>query len=124
MAAVLARLWHSIVLAGFVLRELIVDTASLVISLVNPRHRFRPHLVEVPLRCRTERGIAVLAMLVALSSPRQVSVGVETEPRRMTVYMLDARDAASAREDVRRLETLFLRATGSPARFEDPPEVE
>lgn len=123
MQVLLARTWHSFVLIGFVLRELVVDTAALVVALLTPRRPFRPHLVEVPLRCRTDRSIAVLATLVTLSSPRQFSVGVETQPRRLTVYVLDAPDAASARQDVHRVETLLLRATGSPARFENPPEV-
>lgn len=123
MAAYLARLGHSAVLAGYVLRELAVDSIGLVIALVRPGHRFTPHLVEVPLRCRTDRGTAVLATLVALSSPRQVTVRVETEPRRLHVYMLDTEDAATARRDIVRLETLVLRASGSPARFEEPPEV-
>lgn len=123
MRAVLARAWHGLVLLGFVLRELVVDTGVLVLALLNPRHTFRPHLIDVPLRDHSERGIAVLATLVTLSSPRQFSVGVETQPPKLTVYVLDAGDAASARADVHRLETLFLRAVGSPARFDDPPKA-
>lgn len=123
MRAVLARSWHGLVLLGFVLRELVADTGALVVSLLNPRHSFRPHLIDVPLRDHSERGIAVLATLVTLSSPRQFCVGVETQPPKLTVYVLDASDAATARADVHRLETLFLRAVGSPARFDDPPEV-
>ncbi|AWH93009.1 Na+/H+ antiporter subunit E [Dietzia lutea] len=123
MRGLLFRTWHTLVLVGFVLWRLTADSVKLVAALVNPRHRFAPYLVEVPLRCRTDRSVAVLASLVALSSPRQVSVGVETEPRRMLVYMLDAADAATVRRDAARLETLFLRAIGSPARVEEPPEV-
>lgn len=123
MTAVLSRLGHSAVLAGHVLRELTVDTARLVVSLVHPGHRFRPYIVKVPLRCRSERSIAVLGTLVSLSSPRQVTVGVETDPPTLLVYTLDTEDADAARQDVSHLETLLLRAIGSPAHSEEPPEV-
>lgn len=122
MSSLLARTGHTAVLLGHVLRELAVDSAALVIALVNPRHRFRPRMVEIPLRCRTDRGVAMLGLLVTLSSPRQVSVAIQTGPPRLLVYMLDAEDAETARADLFQLETLLLRAAGSPARDEDPPE--
>lgn len=123
MTSLLARTGHTAVLIGHVLRELAVDSIALVIALVNPRHRFRPRMIEIPLRCRTDRGIAMLGLLVTLSSPRQVSVAVQTGPPRLLVYMLDAEDAETARTDLFHLETLMLRAAGSPARDEEPPEV-
>lgn len=123
MTSPAARAWHALVLTAHVLWELITDSAVLVVALVNPRHRFRPRLIEIPLRCRTPREVAVLGLLTTLSSPRQASVAVSTDPPRMLVYVLDAKDAQSARADLFHLETLLLRAAGSPARDDEPPEV-
>ncbi len=95
--------------AGYFLRELVVANAQVVWDVVTPRSRLQPGIVALPLRCRTDAEVAMLANLVTLT-PGTLTVAIARDPEVLYVHGMYAGDREAFRAQLATMETRMLEA--------------
>ncbi|HVM27351.1 MAG TPA: Na+/H+ antiporter subunit E [Mycobacteriales bacterium] len=94
---------------GYFLRALAVANAQVVWDVVTPRSRLQPGVVALPLRCRTDAEVALLANLVTLT-PGTLTLAISREPAVLYVHGMYAGDREAFRAQLAEMETRMLRA--------------
>jgi multicomponent Na+:H+ antiporter subunit E len=89
----IVKLPNAILLALFVLYELLLSSVFLVFDVLTPQHLSKPVILEVPLDAKTDHEITLLANLISLT-PGTVSVDVEHERGVLLVHAMYAQDEA------------------------------
>nr|PZN24231.1 MAG: hypothetical protein DIU78_12495 [Pseudomonadota bacterium] len=85
------------------LAETVIGTYQVARLVVAPGMRFRPAVLEVPVRVRRESAIALFAGMVAVI-PGTLVLGVARDRTRMYIHALDARNLDDLRRSLTRIE--------------------
>lgn len=108
------RALHAISYALYVLLELLKGSFVLGRDIVTPGLAVSPAIVELPLRCRSDLEISVLASSITIT-PGTLVCGTASargdNPPTLFVHCLYARDVDSVVADLRDMEARLLRAT-------------
>ena len=114
---ILGMLW----LPCYLVYDLLRGTARVSRDILLPGVTIAPAFIEVPLRCRNDFEISLMANLITLT-PGTVTVAARHDPATLWVHAMYARDHGSVLHHVHGLEDQVLRATrpeGVPPRPED-----
>lgn len=87
-------------------------------DIVTPGSSSTPAFVEVPIRCRTDFEVTMLANLISLT-PGTVTVAVRHDPPTLWVHGLYVKDHDSFREDVSAMEDRILAVTRPSGALQD-----
>lgn len=93
--------------------EIVKTSFQVMRDIVTPGSSATPAFVEVPVRCRTDFEVTMLANLISLT-PGTVTVAVRQEPCTLWVHGLYVDDHESFREDIRVMEDRILAVTRTP----------
>jgi multicomponent K+:H+ antiporter subunit E/multicomponent Na+:H+ antiporter subunit E len=85
------------VFAGAVLADVVLGTWDVALRVVGVRGLEQPGVVRVPIGERSERGVAVSALVTTLS-PGSVLVDVDWERRDLVLHVIDASDPDGVRD--------------------------
>ncbi|WP_017613922.1 Na+/H+ antiporter subunit E [Nocardiopsis salina] len=114
---ILGILWLPVYLAY----DLLVGSLRVGWEILTPGSQIAPAFVEVPLRCRTDFEISMMANLVSLT-PGSLTVAARHDPATVWVHAMYAESHSSIIRYVHTIEDNLLRATrpeGIPPRPED-----
>lgn len=87
--------------------ELIVSNVMVALLAFRPRPRFHPHVIEVPLRVRSDAAISLLSLTITLL-PGTVAMGVSDDRRALYAHAIAEEDPNRSRGSVQRIESLIL----------------
>lgn len=108
------RIWHGISYLLYVLVELHKGAWLLARDMATPGSARSTAVVELPLRCRTDLEISLLASSITIT-PGTLVVGTAAAqgatPPTLYVHCLYADDVATVLADLRDMESRLLRAT-------------
>lgn len=93
---------------------LVRSTWAVALTVLAPTRRTHPAIVAVPLIDCSDAVATVVANAVTLT-PGTLTVDVRRHPTVLFIHVLDGRDLAAARRDLRRLEMAAVRAFGDRA---------
>lgn len=85
------RIWKSVALLLFFLRELWASNLNVAYLVISARPKLAPGVVAVPLEVRTDTEITLLANLITLT-PGTMSVEVSDDRRVLYVHGVDVTD--------------------------------
>lgn len=105
----LRLLWFPFYAGG----EIVKTSFQVMWDIVTPGSSSTPAFVEVPVRCRTDFEVTMLANLISLT-PGTVTVAVRNEPCTLWVHGLYVEDHDSFREDIHTMEDRVLAVTRTP----------
>jgi multicomponent Na+:H+ antiporter subunit E len=114
---ILGMLW----LPCYVVYDLLHGSVRVSRDILLPGDTVAPAFVEVPLRCRDDLEISLMANLISLS-PGSLTVAARHDPATLWVHAMYAKDHRSVLRHVHTLEDNVLRATrpeGVPPRPDD-----
>jgi multicomponent Na+:H+ antiporter subunit E len=94
------KLLRLVLLAGFVLYELVLSSLRVAWDVVTPRAYRTPGIIAVPLDAETDLEIAVVANLVTLT-PGTLSLEVIESSRTLFVHSMFADDPDSIRTTIK-----------------------
>lgn len=89
------KLLYSISFALLYVREVIISTVRIAVTILRPGLDIRPCFVEVPLTLRGEFPQFLYACLISMT-PGSLSVSLDRERSVLVVHLLDARDPTTA----------------------------
>lgn len=104
--------------AGHFVWKLTVACVDIAWDVVSRPERFAPGIIELPLRCRTELEITMLANLITLT-PGTLTLAVRREPATLWVHAMYSQDREHAYQDLRDYEYRMLTAMRPDARVEE-----
>jgi multicomponent K+:H+ antiporter subunit E len=87
-------------LAAVVLRDIVVANLRMVVLILGPRSRLRPHFIVVPVTLREPFAITLLASIISLT-PGTVSANLSGDRRSLLVHDLNVEDVNTAVERIR-----------------------
>jgi len=100
-----------VVLAAYLLKEMVVSTLSVAWLVVQPRLKLRPAIIAYPLSVTTDLQITLLANMITLT-PGTLSVDVVDNGRTLLIHALDVPDRERLIGSIAAgFETAVLRAT-------------
>ncbi len=106
------RLFHILVFMLIYLREVVLSTWRIAVTVLRPRMDLQPQFVEVPLDLQGEMPRFLLACLISMT-PGSLSVGVNPERGLMMVHLLDVPDPEAAIREIKDvLEQPLIRIFG------------
>lgn len=108
MTAVLVRIARAASFLGYFCWELLTSNAVVAWEVLTPRSRMSAGIVEVPVRSRTDRELALLTCLLSLT-PGTLPLHVDTARSVLYVHGLHVGSPRRFREAVRRMEDHMLR---------------
>jgi multicomponent Na+:H+ antiporter subunit E len=91
-----------------VLREIVVGTWLVALTVVGLKPLSQPGIVEVPIGARTPSGVAVTALAITLS-PGELLVDVDWSREVMLIHVIDAHDPDGIRERYERIYQRYQR---------------
>ena len=97
--------------------EIVKTSFQVMWDIITPGSASTPAFVEIPVRCRTDFEVTLLANLISLT-PGTVTVSVRHEPATLWVHGLYVQDRASFQQDIHAMEDRVLAVT----RPSGPPE--
>ena len=104
------RLPRLIRLTGVFLVELVVSSLKVAQDVLSPRPAYRPGIVGVPMRVRSETGVLVFSSLVTLT-PGTLSLDLSEDGGTLFVHAMFLDDPDALRAEIRdTLETPVLEA--------------
>jgi len=101
MGRTFRRVRAGLILSVVFLRELALSSWSVARAAFARDQRLSPAIIAMPLRLRTDMGIATLANLVSLT-PGTTSLHVSADRSTLYVHCLDAADAEAVIAGIRR----------------------
>ncbi|HVL90660.1 MAG TPA: Na+/H+ antiporter subunit E [Actinomycetota bacterium] len=104
---VFLRIIRVIRFVGFFLWELIAANAVVAWEVVTPSTFMRPGIIAVPVRCRTEMEVTLLANLISLT-PGTLTLEVSEDRSTLYVHGLHVKSPEHLRERVGLLENHLL----------------
>lgn len=113
----LRRVWWSLLLLLFFLREVVSSALQVAWFVIQPSLDIRPAIIKYPLDVKTDREITALANMISLT-PGTLSLDVS--PDRSCLYVhsifVEERDASAVQAEIKgTLEKHIARALGPPA---------
>lgn len=112
--------------AGWVGAEILRGAFTIARDVLTPGNDMSPAIVELPLRCRTDLEITLMASCITIT-PGTVTLGIAAargqEPATLFVQALYGRDVADVRAGLRDMEQRLLtmtRGADAPAPDEPP----
>lgn len=102
------RSWGFVRYAAAFVGELVVANVVIALLALRPRPRLHPHVIAVPLRLRSNAGIALLGATITLL-PGTVAMGVSADRTRLYAHAVNTLTPQAAKESVTRMETHILR---------------
>ncbi|AUS79826.1 cation transporter [Actinoalloteichus sp. AHMU CJ021] len=103
----LARILRLVGFLGYYLLELVKANVSVIRETLVPSDRLRPGIAELPLRCRTDLEITMIANLISLT-PGTLTVAVRAEPPTLWVHGMFAEDREAFRAELYEMEGRML----------------
>ncbi len=82
-------------LLGVVLHDIVIANLRMVVLILGPKSRLRPHFIVVPVSLRDPFAITLLASIISLT-PGTVSVNLSGNRRSLLVHDLDVEDPESS----------------------------
>src|SRR5690606_31069759 len=79
-------------LIGVVIYDIVIANLRMVVLILGPRSRLRPHFVTVPVTAREPFTITLFASIISLT-PGTVSANLSGDRRTLLVHDLDVEDA-------------------------------
>jgi multicomponent K+:H+ antiporter subunit E/multicomponent Na+:H+ antiporter subunit E len=104
----LQRVVWAPVFAGAVAVDVVAGTWDVALRVLHLRPFDRAGIVRVPVGDRSDRGVAVSALVTTLS-PGTVLVDVDWDRREMLMHLVDASDEAAARARLQRMYDRYQR---------------
>ncbi|QVQ54984.1 Na+/H+ antiporter subunit E [Spiractinospora alimapuensis] len=100
-------------------------TASFQVArdVLAPNSRFRPGIVEFPLRCSTDFEITMMANCITLT-PGTLTLAVRTSPPTLWVHGMYCKDRDQAIQELRDYESQMLRGIRRDGVVPDAPVTE
>lgn len=80
---------------GIVLYDIVVANLRMVVLILGPARRLRPHFITVPVTLREPFALTLLASAISLT-PGTVSVNLSGDRRTLLVHDIDVEDASTA----------------------------
>lgn len=100
--------------AGWLATEIVRGALEIAWDVLTPRSGMDPAIVELPLRCRTDLEISLMASSITIT-PGTVTLGVAaadgSTPPTLFVHAIYAEDAAAVVSDLRQMEDRLLTMT-------------
>jgi multicomponent Na+:H+ antiporter subunit E len=103
---------RALVFAGYFVVKLVQASAIVALEVVTPRNRIRTGIIAVPLLGSSDALVTIVADAISLT-PGTLTVEVRADPPTLYVHVLHLHDVDKVRADVRRVETLAVRAFGT-----------
>ncbi|MEM8569577.1 MAG: Na+/H+ antiporter subunit E [Pseudomonadota bacterium] len=102
-----------VVLIAMFLRDLVVSSIQVAVTVLSREDNSRPRLVTIPLKVQSDVGVSMVANFISLT-PGTLSVDVSPDKSTLLVHSLLAGDSGDElREEVRNgIEARVLRVTG------------
>lgn len=100
-------------LFAFIVGQMVVSNAYIAREIITPGSRIRTGIVACRLHTNSDRLIAFVTNVVALS-PGVMPVHVEADPAVIYVHVLHLYEPAKTRSYITKLETLAIKAFGTP----------
>jgi multicomponent K+:H+ antiporter subunit E len=88
-------------LVAVVLYDIVIANLRMVVLILGPARRWRPHFVVVPLELRQPFPITLLASIISLT-PGTVSANLSGDRRSLLVHDLDVEDSELTVERIKR----------------------
>ncbi len=110
----MTRFWYALTYLGFIIGEVLAGTLRVARAAFGPGVVSDPAIVQVPLRCRTDLEIVLLASCITIT-PGTLVVGTapatEDAPPTLFVHSLFEADRQRVLAGLRDMESRLLRAT-------------
>jgi multicomponent Na+:H+ antiporter subunit E len=87
----------------FALWEIIKSNIEVAKIVLNPRRRFKPGIVAVPLDIQSDMGITVLANLITLT-PGTVTLDISSDRRTIYMHVMNVSDVDALRDSTKEYE--------------------
>jgi multicomponent Na+:H+ antiporter subunit E len=94
------KVWQVLRFAGFYLWELVLSNLRVAYDVVTPGYRMRPAVVAVPLECRSEGEITLLANLITMT-PGTLALDVSDDHSVLFVHAMFVRDPDELRRSIK-----------------------
>jgi multicomponent Na+:H+ antiporter subunit E len=110
------RLWYAVLYLGYIVVEITRGAANVARDAFTPGLGSRPQIVELPLRCRTDMEITLLASSITIT-PGTMTVGIApaapdgSSPPCLYVHGMYADDRQDLLDSLRDMERRLLRMT-------------
>lgn len=92
--------WRVIGFIGFALVEIVKSNIEVARIVLNPRRKFRPGIVAVPIDVQSDAGITLLANLITLT-PGTVTLDISSDRRTLYIHAMNVEDAEALRESTK-----------------------
>lgn len=94
------KLWLSLQLIAFFLKELVVANWAVARLVIRPRLRVRPGIIAFPLELEGDLEITLLANLITLT-PGTLSVDLSPDRKTLYIHTLDIEDAEEEKRKIK-----------------------
>jgi multicomponent Na+:H+ antiporter subunit E len=94
------RIGKVVAFVGFFVWELVVANLRVARTVLAPRIRIRPRIVEIPLDLESDHEITILANLITLT-PGTLSLDVSEDRKTLLVHALDVEDEDAFRREIK-----------------------
>lgn len=94
----------------FFLKEMILANLRVAITVLSPRLRISPALIEIPLEARSDLSISLLANLITLT-PGTLTLDISNDRRVIFVHTMYAEDTEEFKRSIKSLERRVLEVT-------------
>lgn len=108
---VIVRPLRALHFGAFFLVKLVESSLVVAKTVMAPRDRLQLGIIAVPLDHCSDAVATVIADAISLT-PGTLTLDLRRDPHVLYVHALDTRDITRLRKDIRRLETLAVRAFG------------
>lgn len=94
------KLWLSLKLVAFFLKELVVANLGVAWLVIRPRLRVRPGIIAFPLELESDLEITLLANMITLT-PGTLSVDLSPDRKTLYIHTLDIEDPEEEKRKIR-----------------------
>lgn len=94
------KLWLSLQLIAFFLKELVVANWTVARLVIRPRLRVRPGIIAFPLELEGDLEITLLANLITLT-PGTLSIDLSPDRKTLYIHTLDIEDAEEEKRKIK-----------------------
>jgi multicomponent Na+:H+ antiporter subunit E len=86
-----ARMWRSLLLLVYFLKELVIANFRVAYDVISPTYRMRPAIVAIPLEAATDAEITMLACMITLT-PGTLSLDVSPDRKVLYIHAMFGED--------------------------------
>ena len=95
-----SRTAHTVGLAAFFVREILLANVRVAADVLRPHTRIRPAVVAIPLDVTTDGEILLLSMLINIT-PGSVTIDLSEDRRTLYVHVMHVTSAEAARREIK-----------------------